>query len=267
MNVGVVIALSLVILWVGFRYYGSYVARALGVDENRPTPAVSQNDGKDFVPTRTPVLFGHHFASIAAAGPIVVPTLAVIYGFVPAWIWILGGVIFIGAVHDFSSLFVSMREKGKSVAEVARSTLGRNGFIFYIAFALILCILVCAAFLQLAAVALTSTVALGDLGLPADQTLLRTTIGEDGVPRGSLGGIASTSVILMTLTAPLVGWLLYRRRASIPLMSGLALLIAAVSVWVGFQFPLTVPSNQWMMILSVYTLFAASIPVYRPSAP
>ena len=173
MNVGVVIALSLVILWVGFRYYGNYVARALGVDETRPTPAVSRNDGKDFVPTRTPVLFGHHFASIAAAGPIVGPTLAVIYGFVPAWIWILGGVIFIGAVHDFSSLFVSMREKGKSIAEVARSTLGRNGFIFYISFALILCILVCAAFLQLAAVALTSTVALGDLGLSADQTLLR----------------------------------------------------------------------------------------------
>jgi len=169
LNVGIVIALSLVILGLGFRYYGSYVARALGVDESRATPAVSRNDGKDFVPTRTPVLFGHHFASIAAAGPIVGPTLAVIYGFVPAWIWILGGVVFIGAVHDFSSLFVSMREKGKSIAEVARSTLGRNGFIFYIAFALILCILVCAAFLQLAAVALTSTVALEDLGLSPDQ--------------------------------------------------------------------------------------------------
>lgn len=262
MNVGVVITLSLVILGVGYRYYGSYVARALGVDETRPTPAVTRNDGKDFVPTRTPVLFGHHFASIAAAGPIVGPTLAVIYGFVPAWIWILGGVIFIGAVHDFSSLFVSMREKGKSIAEVARSTLGRSGFIFYISFALILCILVCAAFLQLAAVALTSTVALGDLGLSADQTLLRTTTDSDGTVRGSLGGIASTSVILMTLTAPLVGWLLYRRRVSIPLMSGLALLIAGVSVWVGFQVPLTVPANQWMMILSVYTLFAASIPVW-----
>jgi carbon starvation protein len=262
MNVGLIIVVSLVLLGLGFRFYGGYVARSLGVDASRPTPAVSLRDGRDCVPTRTPVLFGHHFASIAAAGPIVGPTLAVIYGFVPAWLWILGGVVFIGAVHDFSALFVSIREKGKSTAEVARSTLGRNGFLFYVSFALILCILVCAAFLQLAAVALTSTVPLSDMGLGHDQTLLRTATGADGTERGLLGGIASTSVVLMTLLAPLMGWLLYRRGIPVPVASGLALLIAAGSVWVGFLAPLGIDANVWMGILAAYTLAAAAIPVW-----
>ena len=262
MNVGWIIAISLVMLGLGYRFYGSYVARTMGVDASRLTPAMKLNDGKDFVPTQRPVLFGHHFASIAAAGPIVGPTLAVIYGFVPAWIWIVAGVIFIGAVHDFSSLFVSIREKGKSIAEVARSTLGRNGFIFYVSFALILCILVCAAFLQLAAVALTSTVSLSELGLGPDQTLLRTTTGPDDSEHGVLGGIASTSVVLMTLLAPLVGWLLYRKHVRTLLMSGLALLIAGVTAWVGFQLPLSMGSTQWMLILAGYTAVAAFIPIW-----
>lgn len=262
MNVGLVIVVSLIVLVLGYRYYGGFVARALGLDDRRPTPATRINDGKDFVPTRTPVLFGHHYASIAAAGPIVGPTLAVIYGFVPAWIWILGGVIFIGAVHDFASLYVTMREQGKSVAEVARSTLGRKGFLFYLSFALLLCVLVCAAFLQLAAIALTSKVSLADLGLPPDQTLLRTVTGEDGVVQGFLGGIASTSVIIMTLFAPLVGWLLYRRNAATPLMSLLALVIATGAVIVGFRMPLHMDPNTWMLILAGYTAVAAAIPVW-----
>ena len=262
MNVGLIIVVSLVLLGLGYRFYGSYVARALGVDAARPTPAVTRRDDRDFIPTRTPVLFGHHFASIAAAGPIVGPTLAVIYGFVPAWLWILGGVIFVGAVHDFTALYVSIREKGQSTAEVARSTLGRNGFLFYVSFALILCILVCAAFLQLAAVALTSTVALSDLGLGADQTLLRTAVDADGTVRGLLGGIASTSVVLMTLLAPLMGWLLYRKGIPVAAASGLALVIAAGSVWVGFLVPLGINAEVWMGVLAAYTLVAAAIPVW-----
>jgi carbon starvation protein len=262
MNVGILIVVSLILLVLGYRFYGSYVARSLGVDPSRPTPAVTRNDGVDFIPTRAPVLFGHHFASIAAAGPIVGPTLAVIYGFVPAWLWLVGGVIFIGAVHDLSSLYVSVREKGQSVAEVARSTLGRGGFLFYVAFALLLCILVCAAFLQLAAVALTSTSKLTDLGLPPGQTLLRTVTGPDGATRGVLRGIASTSVVIMTLLAPLVGWLLYRKKVRILVMSAVALLIAAGSAAIGFEFPLSVDARLWMGILAVYCAFAAYVPVW-----
>ncbi len=266
MNIGLVIVGTLVILALGYRLHGGFVARVLGIDPRRPTPAVTINDGVDFVPTRTPVLFGHHFASIAAAGPIVGPTLAVIYGFMPAWLWIVFGVVFIGAVHDFTALFVSMRERGRSTAEVARATLGRSGFLFYLAFAVLLCILVCAAFLQLAAVALTSVVPLATVGLPATQTLLRT-VTREGVTSAQLGGIASTSVILMTLTAPLVGWLLYKKRAPIPAMSVLAMVIAAGSVLVGFRAPIAIAPGTWMAILAAYTVLAAAIPVWLVLQP
>src|SRR3990172_8398656 len=149
MNIALVMIFSLAILIIGYNVYGRSVARRVGVDPNIPTPSIRINDGVDYVPTKPVVLFGHHFAAIAAAGPIVGPTLAVLFGFLPAWLWIMFGVVFIGAVHDFTALFVAVREGGKSVAEVARKTLGKAGFTFYIIFAIILCLLVIAAFLQL----------------------------------------------------------------------------------------------------------------------
>ncbi|HND77851.1 MAG TPA: carbon starvation CstA family protein, partial [bacterium] len=151
MNIAVAMLVSLGALWLAYRFYGSRVAQWLGVDVSRPTPAQRVNDGVDFVPTKPVVLLGHHFASIAAAGPIVGPTMALLYGYMPTWLWIILGVTFIGAVHDFSALFVSVREDGRSIAEIAKRTLGKTGFLFFVAFAILLCILVCAAFLQLTA--------------------------------------------------------------------------------------------------------------------
>src|SRR3970040_2391344 len=109
MNVGLLLVGSLAVLGLGYRFYGRFVARSIGIAANRPTPAVSINDGRDYVPTKPAVLFAHHYASIASAGPIVGPTLAVFYGVAPTWLWIILGVIFIGAVHDFSVLFVGAR--------------------------------------------------------------------------------------------------------------------------------------------------------------
>ena len=98
------------------RIYARYIARSLGEDANNPTPAQCLNDGRDYVPTRKPVVFAHHFSAIAGAGPIIGPTMAILYGFIPAWLWVVFGGIMIGAVHDFTVLFVSLREGGKSVA-------------------------------------------------------------------------------------------------------------------------------------------------------
>ena len=132
MNVGLAMLISLVTLVLAYRFYGRKVARLIGVDPDRPTPAVTMQDGVDYIPAKPYVLMGHHFASIAAAGPIVGPTLAIVYGYLPTWLWIVLGVTFIGAVHDFSSLFVSVREGGKSIAEIARKTLGKTGFLFFV---------------------------------------------------------------------------------------------------------------------------------------
>lgn len=262
MNIGLLLLISLLALALGYRWYGHLIARSFGIDPGRPTPATTINDGVDYVPTKPLVLFGHHYASIAAAGPIIGPTLALYYGLVPTWLWIVLGVIFIGAVHDFSTLIVSVREGGKSIAEIARQTFGRKGFLFFNAFALLLCILVTAAFLDLAARALTSEYTLEGLHLPVEQTLVRTELKADGQHYAKLGGIASTSVIVITAFAPLIGYLLSRKRASVALMSALAIGISIVSVFVGFELPVTIDPSSWMVILSIYMVLAAWVPVW-----
>jgi len=261
MNIAVAMILSLGALALAYRLYGTRVARWLGVDAQRPTPAVTRRDDIDYVPTRPMVLMGHHFASIAAAGPIVGPTLALFYGYLPTWLWIIFGVTFIGAVHDFSSLFVSVREDGRSIAEIARKTLGKTGFIFFVIFAIMLCILVCAAFLQLTAVSLTSLYPLSELGLPNNQTMLNA-VEDNGVMKGVIGGIASTSVIIMTLVAPWVGYLLYKRHLSTLKASILAFAISVISVGIGFLFPVTLDTRDWMIVICLYCLVAGWIPVW-----
>jgi carbon starvation protein len=266
MNLAWTLLACAAVLVLGYIGWGRLVARLAGVDPRRTTPATARNDGADFVPARGPVLLGHHFASIAAAGPIVGPTLALGYGWAPALLWILLGVVFIGATHDFLALFMSVREGGSSVAEVARRTLGRTGFVLFVSFALLLCIMVVAAFLDLTALALTSTYRLSDLGLAEDQSLLRTTT-KDGATHGLLGGIASTSVIAITLAAPLVGWLLVKRRAPLLLVSLLSLGICAGSIALGFAAPVTVDPRIWMGVILAYSLVASAIPIWLVLQP
>lgn len=261
MNVGLVLILSLLWLGLGLFVYSRWLARWMGVDPSRPTPALVQRDGVDFEPAPPAVLFGHHFASIAAAGPIVGPALAAMFGFVPAWLWLLGGVVLIGAVHDFAALFVSMREGGRSIAEVARRVLGRAGFLLYAAFAVMLCILVGAAFLDLTARTLTSTLPLEVLGLDADQRLLATRI-VDGRLHGRLGGVASTSVVLITLAAPALGWLVHRRGlGTLPAALGGAV-VCTLSVAAGLVAPIDLAPTAWMVVVLVYTVLAGFVPVW-----
>ncbi|MBI4613116.1 MAG: carbon starvation protein A [Planctomycetes bacterium] len=277
MNVGLALVLSVAALLAAYFVYGRLVGRWLGIDPGRPTPATTVNDGQDYVPTKPAVLFGHHYASIAAAGPIVGPTLAVLYGFLPAWLWIILGVIFIGAVHDFVALFLAVREGGKSVAEVARATLGTAGFVLYVLFALMLCVLVSAAFLGLAVKALTSHYALGDLDLPADQEILRTAeiAKPDGTPetRALTGGIATVSVIVVTIAAPFMGWLLYKKGLRVWQGSAIALAVCAASVWIGFSYQIHIDPTAKVMgglsvaqlilgLLLLYCFFAAWLPVW-----
>jgi len=118
---------TLCVLAIGYRYYGIFIAyRVLGIDDSKPTPAVLQEDGRDFHKTNKYVLFGHHFAAIAAAGPLMGPVLAAQFGYMPGALWILIGVVLAGAVHDLVVLFASVRHGGRSLAEVAREEIGRG---------------------------------------------------------------------------------------------------------------------------------------------
>src|SRR5207237_3517275 len=116
---------SLSIHIIAFRFYGLLIANTvIGVNAARPTPAVRHNDGLDYVPTNEYVLYGHHFAAIAGAGPLVGPVLAAQMGYLPGMMWILAGVVLAGAVQDFMVLFVSMRRDGRSLGELIRAELG-----------------------------------------------------------------------------------------------------------------------------------------------
>ncbi len=261
MNVLVFLIGAIVLYYLAYRFYARYISRILGVSDQRPTPAIEQQDGRDFVPTRPPVLFAHHFSTIAGAGPIVGPTLGILYGVGPAWFWVVFGAILFGGVHDFVALFASIRERGCSMAEIARKALGPTGFLLFIMFTIIMIILVTSAFLSLTSISLTSLWPLERLQLPADQTLLRTRV-IDGQVNGVIGGIASMSVVIITLVSPLFGYLLLRRGLKAWLAYLIALALAVVSIWIGFIYPITFSPLLWMVIISIYTMFACQAPVW-----
>jgi carbon starvation protein len=261
MNILFPFFVALFLFFLAYRFYARFISRQIGEDSQKNTPAVEINDGVDFVPTRTPVLFAHHYATIAGAGPIIGPTLGILYGVGPAWLWIVIGGIFFGAVHDFTSLFASIREKGNSMAEIARKALGNTGFLLFIIFTAIMLILVTSAFLSLTAISLTSFLPVEKLGLENSQTLLKTKM-VDGQEMGVIGGIASTSVIIITLTAPLLGFLIFRKSLNTALSFILAIVVCFVSIYVGFLIPVSVSGFAWMVILSIYVMIAAGIPVW-----
>ena len=266
MNVLVLLLLAVAVFSLASRFYSRLIARKLGEDRTVVTPAVRFNDGRDYVPTKRYVVFAHHFSAIAGAGPILGPTMAILYGFVPAWLWVVLGGVFIGAVHDFSALFVSMREGGKSMAEVARRTLGNTGFNLFIAFTIVMIVLVTSSFLSATAISLTSLWPLGKLGLKTGETLLKTVV-KDGVVMGRIGGIASMSVIVITACSPLLGWLIYRKGINTVAAYLIASFICFASVLLGIAYPVSISSSVWMMIISVYVLFAAGAPVWMILQP
>ncbi|OGD38797.1 MAG: carbon starvation protein CstA [Candidatus Aminicenantes bacterium RBG_19FT_COMBO_58_17] len=261
MNVLVILAAAVAAFLLASRFYSRYIARVLGEDGRNPTPAITCSDGRDYVPTKPYVVFAHHFAAIAGAGPILGPTMAILYGFVPAWLWVVFGAIFIGAVHDFTALFVSMREGGKSMAEVARKTMGSAGFNLFIGFTIVMIVLVTSSFLSATSISLTSLWPLGKLGAVEGQTFLKTVV-RDGVVLGRIGGIASMSVIIITLSSPFLGWLLHKRNLKTVLAYFVAALICISSVLLGIAHPVMLSPTTWMVIISFYVLFETGMPVW-----
>jgi len=254
-------------LLLGGWLYAPVIGRVLGERQDRPTPAVLYSDGRDYVPTRTPVVFAHHFASIAGAGPIVGPVIALLYGWGPALLWVVLGGVFLGAVHDFAATHIALREGGKNLTVVARRYLGPAAFALLLVFMVTLLVLVCAAFLDLSATALTSTAPISELKLQPGQTLFRQVDNVNELtgrlePHAVIGGIASTSVIIITACSPLVGFLYLKRKWPVWVCSVLALAICTVSILIGLRLPLRVDPQTWKGLLSIYVLLAAGLPVW-----
>ena len=262
MTVLLVIVISAVFLLGAGRLYSGYISRKLGMDPTRPTPAVTKADGRDYVATPTPVVFAHHFASIAGAGPIVGPVIAVIYGWLPALLWVLLGGVFIGAVHDYLATYMTTREGGTSVATIVRRMVGTGPFLAITVMIVVMLALVCAAFLNLSATALTSMLPFERLDLPATQTLFRVVTTPAGQEEVVIGGIASMSVVCITIVAPLVGWLYIKKNVAVWKCSLLAIAICAVSITMGVLRPIAFDELTWKLLLSAYVLVAAGVPVW-----
>jgi len=224
----VVIVVSLVFLGLGYKFYGGFVARRLGVDPNRATPAHELRDGVDYVPARAPVLFGHHFASIAGAGPIVGPILAITYGWLPVLLWILLGVVFFGAAHDFAALMASVRHRGKSIGELLETYVGAAGKYVMLIFIWATLLLVIAVFLDIVA---------------------KTFVGSPPV--------ATASALFIAL-ALVFGLTVYRLRLPLAAASVLGVAALAGCIYLGFTFPLSLSYETWVVLLIIY-IFAASV--------
>jgi carbon starvation protein len=243
MNALVIGGLGAVALVLGYRLYGRLIERRLIRPEaGRDTPAVAMDDGLDYSPAPKMVLFGHHFASIAGAGPIVGPLLGVLYfGWVPAVLWVVIGAVFFGAVHDYTALMVSVRNQGRSLADVADHVLGRRVRWLFSAFLWITLVLIIAVF-----------------GLVTTKTLVKQP--EIVIPTFGLLGVAM-----------LFGFLVYRR--GLPLAAGTVGALAALVglVVVGEAFPVTLPAagilgvapnSAWFLILMAYAYLASTLPVW-----
>jgi carbon starvation protein len=146
MQASLLLAFSIIALVIGYIFYGRYLARRFEIDPKRETPANTKHDGVDYVPAKAPVLFGHHFASIAGAAPIIGPIYAAVFGWVPVLLWILFGSILMGGVHDFSALIASVRHGGKSIGEVIEDHIGSAGKKLFLIFTWFMLVLVIAVF-------------------------------------------------------------------------------------------------------------------------
>ena len=240
MNAVWLLAFSLLFFILAYKFYGNFIAKKIfNVDKNNKLPSAELRDDVDYIPTQKEVLFGHHFASIAGTGPIVGPAIAVIWGWVPAVIWVLIGSVFAGAVHDFAALIISVRHKGASVGELSKTIINQRMqkiFLFVIFFALWIVVAIF------------------------------------GLVIAIIFKIYPQSILPVWLQVPIamiIGFLAYKKNANITLLSVVAVVLMYLSIIAGIHFPFVMPSlfgfdpiTIWIIILFIYAFIASVLPVW-----
>jgi carbon starvation protein len=241
MNGALLLIIGSLCFGAAYVFYGRYLQRLFGVDPKRPTPAHTKRDGVDYLPTRLPVLFGHHFASIAGAGPIVGPVLASYLGWGPVAIWVIFGCIFIGAMHDFAALFLSIRNGGRSIGKVIEDQLGFGGRQIFLLFSWAALILVVAIFAIFVA---------------------NTFVAQPAV---------ATASLLFIAMAPVFGILTTRMRVQLLPATVMFVPLLFVSIWLSTKIPLDLVAwglspdaakSVWLVILFIYAGVASVVPVW-----
>lgn len=241
MNSSVLALIAIVWIFIAYKWYGSFIEKKL-IEPNpdNPTPAVAMNDGVDFYPAKPMVLFGHHFASIAGAGPILGPVAAVLaFGWGASVLWILIGVVFFGAVHDYTTMMISVRYQGRSIPDVAKEIVSPKARMLFMVFVWLALILVIAVFGVVASKTLTST----------PQIVFPT-----------------FSILLIAM---LFGWMVYKKGVNLSVGTVIAIALLFLSIYIGMKMPLSLPFENpktvfttWFIILMAYGFVASILPVW-----
>ncbi len=249
MNSLLLLIICIVILIIGYIGYGGWLCKQWGVgDSKKPTPAHEMEDGVDYVPAKAPVLMGHHFSSIAGAGPITGPIGAAMFGWVPVVLWILIGGIFFGGVHDFGALFASIRHKGQSIGEIISSNMSKRAKMLFTIFAYLTLILVVAAFASI--VATTFGAVVDDAGV------------IDKAASATNSSVAMVSLLFIVI-AIAFGFMVYRRNASMAVSTILGVAAIAICMVIGMNFhPIYLTTKAWMIIVGIYIAIASVTPVW-----
>lgn len=253
MNGILMMIIAIIVLVGAYLVYGRYLQNKWGIDPNAKTPAYEFEDGVDYVPADTNVVFGHQFASIAGAGPINGPIQAAMFGWLPVLLWVLIGGVFFGAVQDFSAMYASVKTKGKTIGFIIEEYIGKLGKKLFLAFCWLFCILVIAAFADVVAGTFN--------GFQVDA--------ETGEVLGEIvanGAVATTSIIFI-LEAVVLGFFLKYSKFNKWINTAFALVLLVAAIALGLSFPIYVARSTWHLIIFAYILVACVVPVWALLQP
>jgi len=230
--------IAVIFFIIAYIVYGSFLDKTVGIDPKAKTPAHTMGDGVDYVPAKAPVLLGHHFASIAGAGPITGPIAAIVFGWLPCFLWIVLGSIFVGGVHDYFGLITSARHKGHTVGEIIGQYVGKKAQMWFLLFAWLALVLVVAVFTILTASAFAAK------------------------PE------VATAGFLMLLIAMGMGFAMYRANMSLPVVTLIGVILLMAAIWIGLNSPfLFFNQLTWTWILIIYIFLASVLPVWMLLQP
>ncbi len=252
MNGIVLMLVAAVVLACGYLLYGRWLSNKWGVDAKALTPARRMEDGNSFSPASAFTVFSHQFSSICGAGPVTGTIVAMAFGWLPVVLWVLIGGIFFGAVHDFGALYASMKNNGKSLAQLIEKYIGKTGRRLFLIFSWLFCIIVIAAFTSMVCGTFKYT---------------PTEAGGIDFAKSYAAGCAGTISILFTFVAIAFGWA--QRKFNLDGAKEFVVAVVAIVLMfaVGMQFPLYLDLNQWIAVVMVYLVFAGAMPIQTLKQP
>ena len=243
----VLVLIGLLVFYLGFRFYSKFIGNRIFKihEDDQIMPSKALEDGIDYVPTKKHILFGHHFTSIAGAAPIIGPCVAAYWGWLPALLWILLGTIFMGAVHDFGALVTSVKEKGRSIADIASNTISKRTRLMFLSFVILLIWLILAVF----------SMVIADLFVAIPSSVI--------------------PINIEIIIAIIMGFLIYKKKIDILIPSLFALALLYFFVWVGTKVPIDLTTtmavqdvkNLWIIMLFIYSAIASLLPVWTLLQP